>query len=399
MERHFFFVLMMALGGFIIFQEKQSFLHAKAEKDADTFLLNGHTSILWDAASLTRVSPSGIAAFYPRMIQLKDGSLLATFATGGNVVVAKSNDGGRSWTTPEIAAAKEESVNRDNPELLQLRDGSILLCYGSRPRQNSNQSDDTVKRFDIRVKISRNQGKNWQHEKVLYEAGSSFRDGCWEPAALQLPSGEIQLFFANEGIYTQSNEQDISMLRSMDNGITWTTIPQIISFRKKSRDGMPVPIWLEKEKQVVVAIEDPGPHNFQPYTIRSGKNGMWQPSISGSGTARLYALAHPLDDSVYAGAPYLRQLSTGETILSYQSTEGRKTNRDHNAVMQMAIGSADARNFYKVPSPFVVPEGFHALWNALCVLQDDTVVALTSTNAFSGSRPEIWMIKGYVIKK
>ena len=44
-----------------------------------------------------------------------------------------------------------------------------------------------------------------------------FKDGCWEPAMLQLPVGEIQLFFSDEGIYTKTDEQNISMLRSFDN--------------------------------------------------------------------------------------------------------------------------------------------------------------------------------------
>lgn len=31
-------------------------------------------------------------------------------------------------------------------------------------------------------------------EQVLYEEGYQFENGCWEPSAIQLPDGQIQLF-------------------------------------------------------------------------------------------------------------------------------------------------------------------------------------------------------------
>ncbi|MDB5146083.1 MAG: exo-alpha-sialidase, partial [Mucilaginibacter sp.] len=35
---------------------------------------------------------------------------------------------------------------------------------------------------------------------------------------------------------------------------------------------------------------------------------------------------------------------------------------------------------------------------SLCVLNDDTIIALTSTNAF-GDKTEVWMIKGKIVIK
>ena len=352
-------------------------------------------SIHWDTATLQRISPAGMASFYPRMLQLADGSLLTVYASGGNIMGTGSSDGGKSWSLPAVIAPREEGVNQDTPDLLQLQNGSLLLCYATRPQGALRGAPDTAKKFEILVLQSGNGGKTWQGKK-LYKAGSSFKDGCWEPSMVQLPGGEIQLFFADEGVYTRSDEQNISLLRSSDNGATWSETPQIISFRKGSRDGMPVPVWLRGENKVVMAIEDPGHKNFKPYTIRSAPQGRWQKTVDGSDPARSYALATPIEDSVYAGAPYLRQLSTGETILSYQSTEGRAGNKDNNAVMRVAIGDKEAKAFSNVSTPFAVPEGHHALWSSLCVLKNDVVVAVTSTNAFSQGRPEIWMIKGSV---
>lgn len=352
----------------------------------------------WDSTTVTRLSPAGTAGSYPRMIALANGVLLAAYASRGNVVVTQSRDAGKTWSTPVVAAAQCNEVNMDTPELLQLQNGAILLCYGTRPRAALQRRPDSTKRFEIRVQQSRNGGATWENEAVLYRAGSSFDNGCWEPAAVQLPNGEIQLFFANEAPYTESNEQNISLLRSLDNGLTWSDAPQVVAFRKGSRDGMPVPLWLQKEKKVVVAMEDPGYKNFKPYLLQSAANGQWPRVIDGKDKDRWYALKEPITDTVYAGAPHLRQLSTGETILSYQSTEGRKVNRDRNAVMRVAVGDRHAKNFINVTTPFTVPEGFSALWNGLCVLKDDTIVAVTSTNGFSKAAPEIWMIKGKLVR-
>ncbi|MBE7169278.1 MAG: exo-alpha-sialidase [Williamsia sp.] len=355
--------------------------------------------INWDSTSLRRISPAGRPSFYPRMLQLHDGSLLTAYASAGSIMGSKSYDGGRAWSQPFVIAPREEGVNLDTPDLLQLQNGRLLLCYGTRPQGALRGTPDTSRRFEIRVLQSADDGQTWEGTKTLYKAGSSFKDGCWEPSMVQLPNGEVQLFFANEGPYTQSNEQDISLFRSPDQGASWPALPQIISFRKGSRDGMPVPVWLKGENRLAVAIEDPGHQNFKPYIIHSAANGSWTKPVGGDDPQRSYALATPIEDSIYAGAPYLRQLSTGETILSYQSTRGRIKNKDNNAIMRVAIGDRMAKGFKEVAAPFAVPEGYQALWSSLCVLREDTIVAVTSTNLFSRERPEIWMIKGTVSYK
>src|SRR5690606_14297260 len=100
------------------------------------------------------------------------------------------------------------------------------------------------------------------------------------------------------------------------NGQTWTTDPKIISFRAGKRDGMPVPVLLKGEERIAVAIEDNGFVNFKPYIITNTLQENWSETVLSDSPNRIYAMAKPVDDEVYAGAPYLRQLSTGETILS-----------------------------------------------------------------------------------
>lgn len=345
-------------------------------------------TIVWDSSTLTRVSaPIGGYCGYARMIQLQDQSLLTVYEARGTVVCVHSKDLGRTWSSPVTIAAKEDGVNMAVPDVLLLKDNSLLACYNPRPFRI-----DTTRHFEIRIKRSTDGGYTWVDEQTLYKAGSEFANGCWEPSAIQLPSGEIQLFFANEGPYTHSNEQEISLLRSYDNGFSWSHGPETVCFRIGKRDGMPVPVLLRNKEKIAIAIEDNADGNFKPYIITNTLAQNWRQIVGGDDPGRHYALQEKVPAEIYAGAPYLRQLKSGETILSYQGTEGRR-NKMEFAEMKVVVGDDQAAGFSGKSVPFRVPADKCGLWNSLCVLEDDTIVALTSTNAF-GKDMEVWMIRG-----
>jgi hypothetical protein len=68
--------------------------------------------------------------------------------------------------------------------------------------------------------------------------------------------------------------------------------------------------------------------------------------------------------------------------------------------MKVVIGDEEARNFNRKSTPFIIKSDKSGLWNSISVLDDNTVVALTSTNTFSTSgNTEIWMIKGRVMEE
>ncbi len=353
--------------------------------------------IVWDQRTLTKISSTKNEASYcsyPRMIQLQDKSLFCVYEATGEIVAVRSKDLGKTWSEPELLAAKQPHVKMSVPDVLQLKDNTLLVFYNPRPGRNNSGSEKD--KYAINCLRSADGGKSWLPSMTLYEADSKFENGCWEPSAVQLPSGELQVFFANESHYRNSQEQNISMLRSKDGGKSWTTEPEIVSFRKGFRDGMPVPLLLKNKKDVVIAIEDNGFKNFKPYIIRNTIRENWKITIDLNSNNRSYALAEKIGDDIYAGAPYLRQLSTGETLLSYQGTEGR-VNQMKYAEMKVVVGDSEARNFGSKSTPFIMPPGTSCLWNSLAVLDDDTIVALTSTSAYGGSSG-IWMIKGHLIE-
>jgi hypothetical protein len=346
--------------------------------------------IVWDQASRTKISSGTLDANYSgycRMKQLPDGSLLAVYEADGSIVAVTSRDAGKTWSEAVTIAPRTEGSNMSVPDLLVLDNNEILVCYNARPYRIS-----ASRKFSILVKKSDNGGQTWGNEKVIYEAGHEFKNGCWEPSAIQLPNGEIQLYFANEGPYTDSDEQNISMLRSADNGDSWTTDWVVVSFRPGRRDGMPVPLLLQNSSDVAVAIEDNAVNTFKPYIIKSEVGGAWTNPVGAVSPHRIYALAEKIADDIYAGAPYLVQLSPGETIMSYQGTEGR-TNDMNFADMKVVVGNAKAQDFTHKSAPFVIPANKSCLWNSLSVLSDDTIIAIASTNAYS-SKTEVWMMKG-----
>lgn len=353
-------------------------------------------SIVWDQASLKQVAPlnGNSNANYARMIQLGNGSLLCVYESGGGVECTTSNDEGKTWLAPTVIARPLPGIAMAVPDILELNDHSLLASYNPRPHK-INGSWDTTKRFGICTKKSYDGGKTWRDERLIYQVGSQFENGCWEPSQIQLPSGEVQVYFSDEGVYTHSNEQNISVFRSRDNGLTWTKQPEIASFSAGHRDGMPVPIILKGKKEILFSIEDNTGGQFKPSIIRNTFGQNWKKTVGTHDAERSYALTPKLPDTVYAGAPYLRQLHSGQTILSYQSTQNRASNWEL-ACMQVAVGDSRGENFVQTATPFNIPLNKHGLWNSLCVLKDDTIIALTSTDAYSG-HTSIWMIKGCLV--
>ena len=341
--------------------------------------------IVWDPATLTLVQAGGL---YGRMTRLRGGAILCVCEQGGKSWASVSRDNGRTWRTP-VVAAQFASANAANPEVLALQNGEVLLFVNQRPL-------DGIHPFAIGLAVSRDGGTTWEPRPLIYTAGTTGREGCWEPSALQLPSGEVQLFFANNFPYKGTDDQDISLCRSQDNGKTWS-VAKTVSYRAKHRDGMPVPLMLQGGRGLVIAIEDSGltsHYTLQPAIVSASCRDNWRgPLADGLSPRRRGALVPPLPPDVYAGAPYLRQLPSGETILSCQ--QGQPGQNDRDPRLTVYVGDAEAHNFAHPTQPFAVPgQSGGERWNSLFVkdARSITAVSSTSVNGVSG----LWAIDGRV---
>lgn len=353
--------------------------------------------IAWDYRTLTQVFEDQVS--YPRIIRIANDELLSAFEHQGEVYVSRSADDGENWTEAERVAPRNGDVISAVPELIQLENGKILLAYNTRPPHDNK---DPKKRFGIKLRISEDNGDIWSAQKNVFEGGYEWNRGVWEPAMIQHSSGEVQLFFANEYPYKNSEDQEISMVRSTDNGENWTT-PETISYREGYRDGMPVPLILDNGEGMAVAIEDNGLHGseFKPSIVWTSIESNWgQGAARGESDRRWGALTEEsqLPASDYGGAPYLQQFSSGQTILSFQSTEGRNVEW-HHSTMTVAIGDEQAKNFSRKSEPFEVTEDRYALWSSLFIKNDTTVTAVSATTAYNAAHSQLYTIDGHVIKE
>lgn len=369
------------------------FGHAENRKVVEPTPVNG-IRIAWDYSSMQQLAEMG---GYPRMLRMKDNSFIIIYETRrGNIHYKRSYDNGMRWSEPrEVFSQFSYSnlngestvVNMSNPEIIQTENGDILIACNYRPAKAE------IAPYSIVIRRSKDNGTTWLPAQTLYTAAPRFRDGCWEPSFLQLPDGEVQVYFANEKPYQQSDEQEISMVSSTDNGETWTKEHKTVSFRKNRRDGMPVARIVGDE--IVTVIEDNYIDRFKPYTVRTKIRDNWASAVLGDSPRREYALTEQIDTAAYLGAPYLLVLPTGETVISYQTNENRDKDWELST-MEVAIGNKHARNFDRRTQPFDVPPDKEAKWNSLALWDENTIVAVASTN-FKSEHIAPWIIKGYII--
>jgi hypothetical protein len=365
------------------------FVHAQATSRPSL------STVAWDLSTLRLVEPGGD---YGRMARLKDGSIACVCNRASKMWIRHSTDEGLTWKEP-ILVAQEPDCWLTNADLLPLVDGTLLYFWNDRPvgalkYQHEKAPPGVLTRpFLIRAARSTDLGRTWSEPQILYTAGNSFQDGCWEPVGLQLPSGEVQVYFSNEFPFQTTAEQEISLLRSFDNGRTWTKAERI-AMRKDHRDGMPVPLLLAGGRGIAVAIEDNGyaGERFKPVILHTSLEDNWRSGVVDGGSPRRWgALVEPLAPAWYGGGPFLRQLPSGETVLSYQESEDGTVNRCQMAV---CVGDEHARNFTNKTYPLPLDPKGNQAWNSLFVKDAHTLTAISNAT-IKGVRG-IWAIDGRV---
>lgn len=356
--------------------------------------------ICWDYRTQNFLCPG----VYSRLKPLSDGSLALVYSASRAIWI-RLNRGGQWEEAIKVSADPAGQYDYTNSELLELADGRLMYAWNARALGGTNQP------YKIMAAYSADRGRTWHGEQTLYVAGHEWTDGCWEPAMMQLPvqvpenpenpevpaTGEVQLFFANEHNIAD-NRQNITLLRSLDNCATWLD-PVVVSFRPTSRDGMPVPLCLQDGMGLVIAIEDNGlKGNFKPVIIHSTLSDNWRAGTVGGSSAHRWSALSPTDSlasSVYAGAPYLIQLHSGETLLSCQSSEGRKS--VDFPIMQTYVGNSEAKNFCcrSTPFPFVGEDDTRVQWCALAQTDDSTVMATASVSNRK-TQNGIWVASAHI---
>jgi hypothetical protein len=349
------------------------------------------TRIYWDVTSERTMFYGG---YYGRIRQLNDGRLMLIASGTNGIVVSYSADKGSTWTEEATLVSNGDQLPITAPDLIQLSNGTIIVAYN--PRPSTPYSEE--RRFGIRTIRSTDNGQTWSSPSFVYDASYLFDDGCWEPYLLELPSGEVQCYFSNEGRFTTTSEQEIVVSRSFDQGVTWGDIERV-SYRAGSRDGMPAAI-ITDAGEIVVTIEDnghPNYSNFHVTTVRCSLDDNWSTWVDANSANRSMIFANESDKPYISAAPYLCRLKNGATVASWQGNHDRPTITDLEYFdMFVAVGDADARNFKAITQPFSVPLTSHADWNSLAVDDDGTLYAI-STVAQSLKTSSVHIMKGYAM--
>jgi hypothetical protein len=119
---------------------------------------------------------------------------------GGHLAIAESTDQGKTWSTP-VQVTKDSEHPGD---LIQLRDGRILLTYGERnvPR-------------GARAILSRD-GRKWDNSKPIVLADDAPVTDCGYPSSVEVGAGKIVT------LYYQVDDLKNALATSSSRAVLWT---------------------------------------------------------------------------------------------------------------------------------------------------------------------------------
>lgn len=327
--------------------------------------------IAWASQPITVAVPENGGVWYPRLLQLDDGSLLCAFDTNENasstfISLAKSTDAGMTWH--RLDAIYSSSFNSANAHLVQCADGTILCAFREVVSNTS---------YNIKLSASSDGGSSWH---VVSAIDHNSR-GLWEPFLLPLADSTVIAFYSTEAFAPQYS-QVIAQRVSPDLGRTWGQVT-ITSKNSLTRDGMPSVVKMANGDWLCFFEATDEENPFVIKTVRSSDEGKtWK-------NRRL--LYRPDKPNKLAGAPWSILLWDQRLLCSFQTDEDRSDGLgsvDMKVVMSTDSGKTWGNKSTVYSGPFGV------WWNSLVQLADGSVIAATSTN--DSERMAIRLIVGTI---
>ena len=272
---------------------------------------------------------------YPRIKKHPDGGYILFYQTErtGHSSYCAFSDDLVHWDSMhpvwEKYPATDPEGNADNVYYadadMVVADNGDLLVFGTRRLKGGGHK--FLKQWGIVMKRSKDGGKTWGDEKILYKT-------CvWEPYPIKLPNGEIQVFFTDSDHDWDPTITGISLLRSTDNGYTWRTQAPVIKYasgeavaHQRSVD-MPAPqtetavrysaqmpaVTLLNGTDIALAVFEQVNPDQKLRLSMAWESRAWPktlgPDESGPSKTKQYFIG--------GSAPYLAQFPSGETVLSY----------------------------------------------------------------------------------
>ncbi len=288
-------------------------------------------------------------ANYPRLKRCADGRYLLIYQQKPQsaVVFWTMSDDMCNWEPPQKLFSPYKITNGggekdwryfSSTDALVLQNGDILAFTSYRAVNGYRFYDGDN---GIVMKRSTDNGRTWSEEQTIF-VGST-----WEPYALQLPSGEIHVYFTH--CIPIVGDSGTSLLRSADNGRTWTSQCKIIrQLGGETRDGTDTPVYTDQmpvarllngTNKVAVALESRFKINGVDNNLwisMAWSDDNWSKTLTGSETGP----AERHSNMFRGGGPYLMQFPSGETLLSYNIGN----------IFRTRIGNPQASNFADRPA-------------------------------------------------
>jgi Neuraminidase (sialidase) len=136
------------------------------------------------------------------ILALRDGRVLAALRSekGGHLAIAESTDQGRTWSSPEQVTKDSEHPG----DLIQLRDGRVLLSYGER---NPPRGARAILSAD---------GRKWDNSKPIVLADDAPVTDCGYPSSVETGPGKIVT------LYYQVDDLKNALATSSSRAVLWT---------------------------------------------------------------------------------------------------------------------------------------------------------------------------------
>lgn len=316
---------------------------------------------------------------YPRIKKLADGTFIMLYQAARiskTILCAHSKDG-INWTESGKVFTQEKTINGyGNPDLIcyssadaiVLKNGDILAFSPFRTEKGYKMipSDN-----GIAMVRSKDGGHTWGDYKIIYKSQT------WEPYAMELESGEIQVYFTDSDPHIKGASAGVSILRSFDGGYTWSQQCYISRHFKgmsiDQNDDSPAPSYCDQMPSVCLlgdgktkfmAMESVHYENDDVNTQKTYMLSFVWNDDNWADTVKITGPDKGKEIHAFKGcAPYVGYLPSGETILSYNSKH-----------FHFRIGNERADDFAKVPvyTPFGDGVGY---WGSFELLDDHSLIA------------------------
>ncbi len=287
---------------------------------------------------------------YVRVKKLANGNFIMFYHNnqiGASCYYSTSTDL-KAWIAKGKLLANYAIVDADNQanerrfancDALVLSNGDIIAVAAYRANVGYK-----VKSLDAGIVMlrSKDNGITWSTPVEIY------RGVNWEPSLLQLPSGEIHCYFTDSSrTNNESTDTGTALIVSTDNGVTWTPSfgnnPYYVIRTKYIKNGG---TFFNDQMPNVIKLNNSNElaavveANIGKYNISFAYSGE-----DGKWDPLTVTQEGPIDrnDFAFEGcAPYLVQFPSGETVVSYNKS----------STFYMKMGDARARNFGEAYAPF-----------------------------------------------